>query len=139
MTLVGRSGSRHSAQGSVVSRLPQLEHCLRAAAAFASASASGSSRVSRFLRRANAARRAERGPRPGSLASNWIRRSISCPAGEPAIYALIRAQTAAKALQQVLDEPRILKPARFQFHLAVGAGGHHQILDDALLFGLQDG
>src|SRR5258706_6393588 len=138
MTLVGRSGSRHSAQGSVVSRLPQLEHCLRAAAALARASASGSSRVSRFFSSANAARRAERGPSPGSLASNWMRRSISCPAGEPATNASIRIRRArAEALQQILDEFGILKAPRFQFHLAVGTGRNDQIFQDSVVLRLQ--
>ena len=41
---------------------------------------SGAISNSRFLMRCSAARRAERGPRPGSFASNWIRRSISGPA-----------------------------------------------------------
>src|SRR5262249_42324334 len=44
------------------------------------APASGVINCSRFLMRCSAARRAERGPRPGSRASSWIRRSISGPA-----------------------------------------------------------
>src|SRR5436853_431541 len=103
------------------------------------ASACGSSRVSRFFSRAKAARRAERGPSPGSLASNWMRRSISCPAGEPATNASIRIRRAsAEALQQILDEFGILETLRFQFHLAVGAGRDHQILDDFVLVRLQN-
>src|SRR5450755_153815 len=140
MIPVSRSGSRQSAHRSVVSRLPQSEHCFSAEAALAMASASGSSSVSRFFKSASATRRAERGPRPGSLASNWIRRSISCPAGEPATNASIRIrQVGAEALQQVLDELGILQPARFQLHLAVGAGGNHQVFDDAMLLGLHEG
>src|SRR6202044_2022986 len=45
-----------------------------------SAPASGVISASRFLIRCSAARRAERGPSPGSRASSWIRRSISGPA-----------------------------------------------------------
>src|SRR5258705_9524530 len=139
MAPFGRSGSRHSTQGSAVSRLPQLEHCLSAAAALARASASGSSRVSRFFSSTKAARRAERGPSPGSLASNWMRRSISCPAGEPATNASIRIRRAcasAKTLQQILDEFGILETPRFQFHLAVGTGRNYQVFDDSMLTGL---
>ena len=44
------------------------------------ASASGARSVSRFLMSCRAARRAERGPRPGIRARSWIRRSISGPA-----------------------------------------------------------
>src|SRR5262249_48608159 len=50
-----------------------------ASAASCIAWARGSSSWSRFFSSTKAARRAERGPRPGSLASNWIRRSISEP------------------------------------------------------------
>src|SRR5258705_3139857 len=136
MTFVGRSGSRHSAQGSVVSRLPQLEHCLRAAAALASASASGSSSVSRFFSNANAARRAERGPSPGSLASNWIKRSISCPAGDPATLSSIRTGfRTAEALQKVLNEFGVLEAAGFQFGLAVVAGRDDEVFDDLMFVG----
>ena len=44
------------------------------------AAASGDSSCSFFLIRCRAARLAERGPSPGTLASSWIRRSISGPA-----------------------------------------------------------
>src|SRR5690606_27758973 len=44
------------------------------------APASGASSCSFFLMRWRAARRAERGPSPGTLARSWIRRSISGPA-----------------------------------------------------------
>ena len=67
------------AQGLAVSRLPQISQVRVAAAASRIAAASGSSSRSRFFSSTSAARRAERGPRPGSLASNWIRRSISEP------------------------------------------------------------
>ena len=48
--------------------------------AVCSAAPSGAISNSRFLMRCNAARRAERGPSPGSRANSWIRRSISGPA-----------------------------------------------------------
>jgi hypothetical protein len=46
----------------------------------APADASGAMSCSRFLIRCSAARRAERGPKPGRRARSWIRRSISGPA-----------------------------------------------------------
>ena len=51
-----------------------------AAAAACMAEASGSSKRSRFFSSTSAARRAERGPRPGSLESCRMRDSISKPA-----------------------------------------------------------
>src|SRR6266446_1868907 len=137
MTLPSRVASVQRAHGSVVSRLPQHEHCLSAAAAFAMASAKGSSSVSRFFSNANAARRAERGPSPGSLASNWIKRSISCPAGDPATLASIRTGfRTAEALQKVLNEFGVLEAARFQFQLAVAAGRDDEIFDNLMFLGL---
>ena len=55
------------------------------------ASASGPSNCSRLRMRCSAARRAERGPRPGRRASNWISRSIS----GPATWSPCRIRTAA--------------------------------------------
>ena len=78
MTAGSRRGSRQMAQGSSVSRLPQIGAGAGSlAAASASAVASGCIRVSRFFSRCSAARRAERGPRPGSRPSSWISRSMS--------------------------------------------------------------
>ena len=57
---------------------------IRIDGALAIAWASGSSSVSRFFSSARAARRPDRGPNPGSFASNWMSRSISCPACDPA-------------------------------------------------------
>ncbi len=74
-----RRSSRHRVQGSVESTLPQLEHSETLAAVSASASVSGANSLSWFLMRCRAARRAERGPSPGSLARSWISRSISVP------------------------------------------------------------
>jgi hypothetical protein len=60
--------------------LPQVEQTVIFSSAVCRAAASGAISGSRFLIRNSAARRAERGPRPGSRASSWIRRSISGPA-----------------------------------------------------------
>ncbi len=72
-----RAGSRQMAQVSPVSRLPQVAQARMLSAACSKAAASGSMRVSGFAIILSAARRAERGPRPGRRASNWIRRSRS--------------------------------------------------------------
>src|SRR5882762_9641987 len=75
-----RRGSTHTVQGFWVSILPQVRHTSILSIAVWIAAASGLISCSRFLMRCSAARRAERGPRPGRRASNWIRRSISGPA-----------------------------------------------------------
>ena len=67
-------------QGSTVSTLPQIEHTPTVSSAARNAAVSGANRLSFFLIRCSAARRAERGPRPGVLARSWISRSISGPA-----------------------------------------------------------
>src|SRR4051794_918445 len=74
-----RRGSEQIEHGSTVSILPQVEHTTTLSAATLIAAASGLRSSSRFLTSCRAARRAERGPRPGSLASSWMRRSISGP------------------------------------------------------------
>src|SRR3546814_18703451 len=64
-------------QGSVVSTLPQMEQTVSRSFTLSSARRSGTIAVSRFFMRCSTARRAERGPRPGSRASAWVRVSIS--------------------------------------------------------------
>ena len=80
--LVSRLVSEQIEQGSRVSGAAQTEQGRTFAAVSASDWASGSINCSRFFSRASVARRAERGPMPGSLASRPIRRSISGPAEE---------------------------------------------------------
>src|SRR4051794_31061693 len=75
-----RRRSVQTVQGFWVSILPQVLHTSILSIATCSALDSGVISASRFLIRCNAARRAERGPRPGSRANSWIRRSISGPA-----------------------------------------------------------
>ena len=72
--------SVQTVQGFCVSILPQVLQMTIFSIAVCSAAASGAISNSRFLMRCSAARRAERGPRPGSRARSWIRRSISGPA-----------------------------------------------------------
>ena len=71
--------------GLCVSILPQVSQVRMVSRVSASAAASGPSSCSFFLTRASAARRAERGPSPGSRASSWISRSISGPAATRAM------------------------------------------------------
>src|SRR5258708_25639239 len=80
-----RLRSVHTVQGFWVSILPQVLHTSILSIATCSAPASGVISASRFLIRCSAARRAERGPSPGSRAKSWIRRSISGPATAVAI------------------------------------------------------
>src|SRR6185437_472388 len=75
-----RCGSAQILHGSLVSRLPQVVQLVTALAALSIASARGIMIVSRFFSMVSAARRAERGPSPGSLARSWISLSISVPA-----------------------------------------------------------
>ena len=74
-------------QGDCVSTLPQVGQTETVAAASAIALPSGSISASFFFISASAARRAERGPSPGSRASNWISRSISGPTTERVMQA----------------------------------------------------
>ena len=79
IVLRSRFGSLQIVHGSTVSTLPQTEHSQTVSAATCVALASGSNNWSFFLIRCKAARRAERGPSPGSFESNWISVSISGP------------------------------------------------------------
>src|SRR2546427_3129098 len=75
-----RRVSVHTVQGFWVSILPQTRQTWIFSGAVWIAAASGAMICSRFLMRNSAARRADRGPRPGRRASRAIRRSISGPA-----------------------------------------------------------
>src|SRR3984957_1616398 len=75
-----RRASVHTAHGFCVSILPHTRPISIFSIAACKAVASGAMSNSRFLMRNKAARRAERGPSPGSRASSWISRSISGPA-----------------------------------------------------------
>src|SRR5262249_30220542 len=132
-----RRGSVQTVQGFCVSILPQVLQTWIFSIATCSAEVSGLINASRFLIRCSAARRAERGPRPGSRASSWIRRSISGPA------------TAGMGLRAKPPEQprRQAEPAGERLHLflhrslslaaRVGKRCYHQILDDLAIFGLE--
>ena len=74
---MSRRVSAQTVQGSIVSTLPQTEQMASASATRSSALSKGVSAASRFLSRCSTARRAERGPSPGSRASAWVSASIS--------------------------------------------------------------
>src|SRR5690606_7409016 len=75
-----RRTSLQMVQGSTVSTLPQQEQTRTFSSASPMARLRGANSCSFFLIRCKAARRAERGPSPGTLARSWISRSISGPA-----------------------------------------------------------
>jgi hypothetical protein len=81
MTFAGsRRGTVQIVQGSAVSTLPHVVQTRTYSTASAMACANGWSNCSFYLMSWRAARRAERGPSPGTLARSWIRRWISGPA-----------------------------------------------------------
>src|SRR5215467_13310826 len=104
-----RRGSVHTVQGFCVSILLQVLQTWILSIATCSALASGVIRASRFLMRCSAARRAERGPSPGSRARSWIRRSISGPATAGMNVDLVaeqsrrQAEPAGQGLHLLLD------------------------------------
>ena len=77
---LSRDPSEQIEHGSRVSGAPQTEQEVTLSAVSCREAARGTRSWSRFLSRARAARRAERGPMPGSLASRLMSRSISGPA-----------------------------------------------------------
>src|ERR1700680_957828 len=97
-----RRGSVHTVQGLWVSILPQVPQTTILSIATCSAPASGVISASRFLIRCSAARRAERGPSPGSRAKSWIRRSISGPATAVAMSGEAKPGRQTKAAGQRL-------------------------------------
>ena len=83
MVEASRRGSAQIVQGSLVSMLPQVEQTMTEATATSIASASGTRSWSFFLMRCSAARRAERGPRPGSFAEK-LDQALDLGAGDAA-------------------------------------------------------
>src|SRR5665647_137475 len=122
-----RLGSVHTVQGFWVSILPQVLQTWILSIATCSALASGVISASRFLIRCSAARRAERGPSPGSRASSWIRRSISGPATAVAISGEAQPRRQAEAAGQRLH---LLGHRGFRLALGVVMRGHQQVLED---------
>src|ERR1700722_7032134 len=128
-----RRGSVHTVQGFWVSILPQILQTWILSIATCNAAESGVISASRFLIRCSAARRAERGPSPGSRASSWIRRSISGPATAAAISGEAQprrqTQTAAQRLRLFLHRGFGLAPG-------VVVRGAQQVFEDFALLRL---
>src|SRR4029079_11507186 len=109
--------------------------------AVSSAEVSGAISNSRFLMRWSAARRAERGPKPGSRASNWIRRSISGPATAVGMRAgaplkRFQAWRQREAAGQVFH---LFLQQRFGLAPRVGMCGDQQVFNDFFLARLDQG
>src|SRR5262249_42402716 len=112
--------------------LPQVLQTWTLSSATCKADDSGIISASRFLIRCSAARRAERGPRPGSRARSWTSRSISGPATAPILLAgqpPRQADPAGERLHLVLHR---------SFRLAAGIAerGDEQVLQDLALLRL---
>src|SRR5471030_1692789 len=122
--------SVHTVQGLWVSILPQVLQTWILSIATCSAPASGVISASRFLIRCSAARRAERGPRPGSRASSWIRRSISGPATAVAISGEAQSRRQTEPAGQGLH---LLLHRGFGLAPRVVMRRHQQILEDFAL------
>src|SRR6478609_8522395 len=128
-----RRGSVHTVQGFWVSILPQVLQTWILSIATWSAAVSGVISASRFLIRCSAARRAERGPSPGSRARSWIRRSISGPATAEAMSGETRHSSKSQTRRQT-------EPAGQRLHLFGHRGlrlasrivmrGYQQVFED---------
>src|SRR6266851_3072948 len=125
-----RRGSVHTVHGFWVSILPQVLQTWILSIATCSAAESGVISASRFLIRCNAARRAERGPSPGSRASSWIRRSISGPATAAAMSGEAQPRRQTQAAGQGLH---LLLHRGFRLALRVVMGGDQQVFEDFTL------
>src|SRR6478672_9708563 len=133
---LSRPPSEQMEQGLRVSGAPQTEQDETFSAVSASEAASGTSSWSRFFSRASAARRAERGPMPGSLASRLISRSISGPAEAAKSEEFRHAgnvhsghRSGGLAHQGAVD--------LVQLPLGVGVGGDDEVSEDLSLAGYQ--
>src|SRR3954463_10754869 len=115
-----RLTSVHTVQGFCVSILPQVLQTWIFSIATCSALDSGVISASRFLIRCSAARRAERGPKPGSRAKSWIRRSISGPATAAGILGQAQPRRQLQAAGQRLH---LLLHGGFRLAAGGAAGG----------------
>src|ERR1700709_722949 len=122
-----RRKSVQTVQGFWVSILPQVLQTWILSIATCSAPASGVISASRFLIKCSAARRAERGPSPGSRASNWIRRSTSGPATAAAISGQAQPRRQRQAAGQRLH---LLLHRGFRLAPGIAQGGDQQILEN---------
>src|ERR1700681_857268 len=125
-----RRVSVHTVQGFWVSIFPQVLQTWILSIATCSAAESGVISASRFLIRCSAARRAERGPSPGSRASSWIRRSISGPATAAAMSGEAQPRRQTQTTGQGLH---LLLHRGFRLALRVVMGGDQQVFEDFTL------
>src|ERR1700693_6325883 len=140
MTAGSRRTSVQTAQGFWVSILPHTPQTSIFSIAVCSAAASGAMICSRFLIRNSAARRAERGQRPGRRASSWIRRSISGPATAAGIrdqdHSILEQLQAGRQRQTAGDILHLLLHQRFGLAARIRMSRNDEVLDDFLLLRL---
>src|ERR1700728_4227930 len=130
MMAPSRRGSVHTVQGFWVSILPQVLQTWILSIATCSAADSGVISASRFLIRCSAARRAERGPSPGSRANSWIRRSISGPATAEAISGKAQPRRQAQSAGQRLH---LLGHRGLGLAPRIVMGGYQEVLENLAL------
>src|SRR5580704_19198 len=130
MMVGSRRGSVHTVQGFWVSILPQVLQTWILSIATCSAAESGVISASRFLIKCSAARRAERGPSPGSRANSWIRRSISGPATAVGISGEAQSRRQAETAGQRLH---LLLHGDFRLAAGVVMRGHQEVFEDFAL------
>src|ERR1700755_1699226 len=129
MIAPSRRGSVQTVQGFCVSILPQVLQTWILSIATGSAEDSGVISASRFLIRCNAARRAERGPRPGRRANSWIRRSISGPGRAAAISGATPTELEAGRQRQAAGQRlHLVLHQRLGLAARVRVGGDQQVL-----------
>src|ERR1700693_2049689 len=133
MMVGSRRGSVHTVHGIWVSILPQVLQTCILSIATCNAPANGVISASRFLIRCSAARRAERGPSPGSRASSWIRRSISGPATAVGMSAEAQPRRQSEAAGQGLH---LLLHRGFRLAPRVVMRSDQKILEDFALLRL---
>lgn len=98
-----------------------------AAAALAMAAARGSKSPSRFFKSTSAARRAERGPKPGNFARSWISLSISSPAGDVATSASTLTENARRQAHIPRELAHLLRHALLELGLGIAMCGDDEI------------
>src|SRR6266700_4441350 len=131
-----RRGSVHTVQGSWVSILPHTPQTWILSSAVCRSAESGAMISSRFLMRKSAARRAERGPRPGRRASSWIRRSISGPATAVGIEDFLEQLQARRQRQAAGDVLPLLLHQCLDLAARIRMSGDDEVLDDLRLLRL---
>src|SRR5881394_565009 len=124
-----RRGSVHTVQGFWVSILPQVLQTSIFSIATCSAPASGVISASRFLIRCSAARRAERGPRPGSRARSWTSRSISGPATAP----ILLAEQPRRQAEAARERLHLVLHGGFRLAAGITERGDEQVLEHLAL------